>query len=158
MTYQEAAVISRATKPTSVPVRKKEHRGLRDILVHVDNRKPCQVYAPEDTIEENFGANPVDDDALEALAGKEDDPTREELKAWIESMNLDEQCRLVALSWLGRGDYAKEDWAEAVVTAQQRHSEHTGDYLLGMPLLADYLEEGLAQFDLSCEDFKDGYA
>ncbi len=120
--------------------------------------KARQGYAPEDTIEENFGANPVDEDALEALAGKEDDPTLQELKAWIESLNLDEQCQLVALSWLGRGDYAKEDWAEAVVTAQQRHSEHTGDYLLGMPLLADYLEEGLAQFDLSCEDFKDGYA
>ena len=120
--------------------------------------KARQVYAPEDTIEENFGANPVDEDALEALAGKEDDPTLQELKAWIESLNLDEQYQLVALAWLGRGDYAKEDWAEAVVTAQQRHSEHTGDYLLGMSLLADYLEEGLAQFDLSCEDFKDGYA
>ncbi len=41
MTYQEAAVISRATGQTSVPVRKKEHRGLRDSLFHVDNRNPC---------------------------------------------------------------------------------------------------------------------
>ncbi len=41
MTYQEAAVISRATGQPSVPVRKKEQMGLRDILVHVDNRKPC---------------------------------------------------------------------------------------------------------------------
>ncbi len=118
--------------------------------------KARQVYAPEDTVEENIGANPVDEEALEALAGNEDDPSLQELKAWIEYLNLDEQCQLVALAWLGRGDYGKEDWPEAVVTAQQRHSEHTGDYLLGMPLLADYLEEGLSQFDLSCEDFKDG--
>ncbi len=43
MTDEEAAVISRATGQTSVPVRKKEHMGLRDILVHIDNRKPCPV-------------------------------------------------------------------------------------------------------------------
>ena len=80
--------------------------------------KARQVYAPEDTVEENIGANPVDEEALEALAGNEDDPSLQELKAWIESLNLDEQCQLVALAWLGRGDYGKEDWPEAVVTAQ----------------------------------------
>lgn len=41
MMYQEAAVKSRATGQASVPDRKKEHTGLRDILVHVDNAKPC---------------------------------------------------------------------------------------------------------------------
>ena len=43
MTYQEATVISRATGQPSVPVRKNEQMGLRDILVHIDNRKPCPV-------------------------------------------------------------------------------------------------------------------
>ena len=43
MTHQEAAVISCATGHTSVPVRKKEQMGFRDILVHVDHRKPCPV-------------------------------------------------------------------------------------------------------------------
>jgi nucleotide-binding universal stress UspA family protein len=45
MTYQEAAVtrVSRATGEQSVGVRGKEHMGLKDILVHIDNRKPCQA-------------------------------------------------------------------------------------------------------------------
>ena len=43
MTYQETTVISRATGHASVPVRKKEQMGLRDILVQVDDRKPCPV-------------------------------------------------------------------------------------------------------------------
>ncbi len=33
--------------------------------------KARQVYAPEDTVEENIGANPVDEEALEALAANE---------------------------------------------------------------------------------------
>ncbi len=43
MTHQEAAVTgdSRATGQTSVPVRKKEPMGLKDILVHIDNCKQC---------------------------------------------------------------------------------------------------------------------
>ena len=31
--------------------------------------------------------------------------------------------------------------------------QHTADYLLGTPLLADYLEESLSQFGHSCEGF-----
>ena len=33
---------------------------------------------------------------------------------------------------------------------------HTVDYLLGTPLLADFLEEGLAPFGLSCAEFQLG--
>ena len=33
---------------------------------------------------------------------------------------------------------------------------HAVAYLLGTPLRADYLEEGLSQFGLSCEDFELG--
>ncbi len=41
--YEEAALISRTTGQTSVPVRKKGQIGLRDILVRIDNRKLCPV-------------------------------------------------------------------------------------------------------------------
>ena len=33
---------------------------------------------------------------------------------------------------------------------------HTVDYLLGTPLLPDYLEGGLAEFGLSCNEFELG--
>ena len=33
---------------------------------------------------------------------------------------------------------------------------HTADYLLGTPLRADFLEEGLSQFGRSCEEFEVG--
>ena len=98
-----------------------------------------------------------DDDFSEEPLFNPDDSNVQELKAWIDGLNWDEQCQVVALTWLGRGDFGKEDWNEAVKTAGERHSEHTAEYLLGIPLLADYLEEGLAQFELSCEDFEMGH-
>ncbi|HXJ00699.1 MAG TPA: DUF3775 domain-containing protein [Micropepsaceae bacterium] len=60
------------------------------------------------------------------------------------TFNVDGQSNLVALAWLGRGTYDKREWNEALQEARAAHNNHTAEYLLGLPLLADYLEEGLA--------------
>lgn len=81
---------------------------------------------------------------------EEGDSTRDELVELIQGLNVDEQVELVALAWLGRGSYTAEEWSDAVAEASRAHNERTAEYLLGMPLLADYLEEGLAAFGLDC--------
>jgi hypothetical protein len=58
----------------------------------------------------------------------------------------------VALAWIGRGTFAPEDLDEAVETARNERVNATSRYLLGMPLLADYLEEGLDKLGISVED------
>ena len=80
-----------------------------------------------------------------------DDATLDEVKAWIRSINDDDQCQIVALAWVGRGDFTPSDWDEAVKIATDEHNDRTAEYLLGMPLLPDYLEEGLSQFGLGIE-------
>lgn len=60
---------------------------------------------------------------------------------------------LIALAWVGRGDYDKEGWLEAKALARERHKRHSADYLMGMPTLGDYLEEGLDTLGYSCDDF-----
>ncbi len=83
-----------------------------------------------------------------------DDPVAQEIKDTIEGLNEDEQTELVALTWIGRGDFTAQEWAEAVRTARQRHTNPTADYLLGTPLLGDYLEEGLSQLGVTVEDLE----
>lgn len=82
-----------------------------------------------------------------------EDTYLDELVGYIQSLDEEEQIELIALTWLGRGDYEKDEWRAAIEAARDRHNERTAQYLLGMPLLANYLEEGLAAFDLSCTDF-----
>lgn len=79
-------------------------------------------------------------------------PEYEELKEFIEGLNDDEQFELIAIAWIGRGTFTAEDWDEALDTARDEHSRNAVRYLMAMPLLADYLEEGLSEFGLSCED------
>ncbi|MBT7957091.1 MAG: DUF3775 domain-containing protein [Rhodospirillaceae bacterium] len=80
-----------------------------------------------------------------------DDATLDEVKAWIRSINDDEQCQIVALAWVGRGDFTTSEWGEALKIATDEHNDRTAEYLLGMPLLPDYLEEGLSQLGLDKE-------
>jgi hypothetical protein len=83
-----------------------------------------------------------------------DDPVVEELTSFINSLSEDEQIDLVTLAWLGRDDYSASDWAEVRAEASRAHNKRTANYLLGMPLLGDFLEEGLSMLGYSCEEFE----
>jgi hypothetical protein len=96
-----------------------------------------------------------DHDADSILESFSDDATRGELRAFIRDMNEDEQASLVALAWIGRGSFGPEELDEALDTARTERVNRTEEYLLGMPMLADYLEEGLERLGYSIEDAED---
>lgn len=100
------------------------------------------------------GSNAADDGMVDVLEDHSDDPTFEELSVFINGLTEDEQVDLVALAWLGREDNTIADWKELRAEAARAHNNRTAAYLLGMPLLPDQLEDGLAQFDLSCGDYE----
>jgi len=93
-----------------------------------------------------------DDDEDEVL---DDDDTLSEdsLRAFITELNEDEQAALIALAWVGRGDYEANEWDEARALAAERNAgRDASDYLLGIEKLGDLLEEGVAVFGLSLDD------
>ncbi|MGQ0672954.1 MAG: DUF3775 domain-containing protein [Hyphomicrobium sp.] len=102
--------------------------------------------------------NPLEGDAAEdpqsILEGFAADPTRAELTGFINMLNVDEQAHLVALVWIGRGTFEAEELDEAVSTARSERTNATSSYLLGIPLLSDYLEEGLEKLGYSVEDIE----
>lgn len=79
----------------------------------------------------------------------------DELRAFIASLNEDEQASLVAVMWIGRGSFEPEELEEAIRTANAEKTTPTEDYLMGDPKLADYLEDGMDALGLSPEDAED---
>jgi len=77
-------------------------------------------------------------------------------RAGCEELPEDEQIDLVALMWLGRDDYSASDWPAVREEVARAHNKHTANYLLGTPLLGDFLEEGLSVLGRSCEEFEIG--
>jgi hypothetical protein len=116
--------------------------------------KAKEFDAKDEVTEPDPGSNPSDDMDIEVLEEHEDDPVVEELTSLINSLSEDEQIDLVALAWLGRDDYSAEDWSTVREEAARAHNQRTAEYLLGMPLVGDFLEEGLSMLGYSCEEFE----
>jgi hypothetical protein len=114
--------------------------------------KARELEAEDEGIEVD-DSNPTDDDFRIILTDRANKPIRRELAAFINAMDDDEKAELVALT--GRGDYSAGEWQVAVAEARPRREVETSVYLLGIPLLGDYLEDGLAEFGMSCDDFND---
>ena len=102
------------------------------------------------------GSDAADDDERQILLDTPDNPTAQELRDAIVSLNIDEREELLALVWLGRGDYDAQSWPEALQQARDSGNAHEARYLLGTPLLADYLEEGAAALGLPLDDYDEG--
>ena len=103
------------------------------------------------------GSDPTDDDEIDVLEDRRDDPTFAELMGTLEALNEDELAELVAMTWIGRGDFDVEDWEDAREQALQRGTKGTAEYLLGTPLLGDFLEGGFTDLGYSCEDIEEAH-
>jgi hypothetical protein len=106
--------------------------------------KAKEFDAKDEVTEPDSGSNPSDDKDVAVLEDHADDPVVEELTSLINSLSEDEQIDLVALTWLGRDDYTASDWAAVREEAARAHNERTAEYLLGTPLVGDFLQEGLS--------------
>ena len=103
--------------------------------------------AKEDVSDTDPGSNASDDGMVDILEDRADDATGQELLEFIRSLDEDEQVELVALAWIGRGTYDASEFVEAVAEAERAHNGRTAEYLLSLPLLGDYLEEGLSAIE-----------
>ena len=126
---------------------------LEKVAYVIEKAREFDAQAPRDAEE---GSNAADDDEREIPLDTPDNPTEQELRDAIDGLGIPERQELLALMWLGRGDYDAESWSEALQQARQTQSASETAYLLGTPLLADYIEEGVAALGLSLEDFRRG--
>jgi Protein of unknown function (DUF3775) len=123
--------------------------------------KVCFVIAKARELDVKVAPEELDDASDEDMMQRiledyADAPTFEELQSFLRDQNDDELKELLALAWLGRGDFSLAEWRDGLGQVRDVRQHHTADYLLGTPLLADFLEEGLSQFGLSCEEFELG--
>ncbi|MBV8512700.1 MAG: DUF3775 domain-containing protein [Xanthobacteraceae bacterium] len=118
--------------------------------------KAHEFDAKDSVTDPDDASNAADDAMVSVLEDHADDPVFAELVGFINALSEDEQIDLVALSWLGRGDGTIDDWNELRAEAARAHNKRTAAYLLGMPTLGDYLEDGLSEFGRSCEEFEIG--
>ncbi|MEJ2685647.1 MAG: DUF3775 domain-containing protein [Gammaproteobacteria bacterium] len=111
-----------------------------------------EFQAKDEVVIPDEPADANGDWALDILEDHRDDMTLQEVQSAVADLEPDQQYELVALMWVGRGDYDVDDWDSAVLAATEAWTERTADYLMTTPMAADYLEEGLELLGYSCEE------
>ncbi|RED24202.1 uncharacterized protein DUF3775 [Rhodopseudomonas thermotolerans] len=114
--------------------------------------KAREFDVKEGVSDADSGSNAADDNMIDVLEDTGNDPVVQEITSFINAMTEEEQIDLVALMRLGRGDGSIEEWDDLRREAADGRNGRTARYLLGEPLLGDYLAEGLEAFGLSWND------
>jgi hypothetical protein len=128
-------------------------------MINLNPETVCRViqlahefHAKEEVVIPELPGSPTEDWALQVLADHAEDPTYQELTILLSDLEPDQRAQLLALMWLGRGDYERPDWLTAVRDAAQQWQHQSAAHLIASPQLADYLEEGLSLHGYSCSD------
>jgi len=102
------------------------------------------------------GSNASDDGMADVLEDHADNPVRQEIRAFVDALSDDEKADLIALMQLGREDGTMEEWEAMRTQGLREHGGRVAAYLLGQPMVSDYLEDGLEQFGISIAEFENG--
>jgi hypothetical protein len=113
--------------------------------------KAREFDAEVDPVDEASGSNQADDAGVAILEDTPDNPIIKELTNVLDDLNVDEQDEVLALMWVGRGDFTRAEWHDALKLAHQRRNERETRYLVGTPLLGDYIAQGLDELGVSIE-------
>ena len=120
-------------------------------MLTISPEKVCYVIAKGRELDVKVAPEELGDEGMgRILEDYADDPTLQELRSFLEAQSDDELRELLALAWVGRGDFGADEWQEALSQVQDVREKHSVDSLLGTPLLPDYLEEGLARCRAGC--------
>jgi hypothetical protein len=126
------------------------HVPIETICFLID--KAHEFQSQEGVVLPELPEIPTEDWVLEALAEHAEDPCLNEVQEVLGEMSPRQRAEVVAVMWLGRGDFEADDWEAAVEDALEGYSERAAEYLLAHPTVAEDLNEGLLELGYSCEE------
>jgi hypothetical protein len=126
------------------------------MLLNVNTGIICDIIlrAKQFQTKENVSFPEMTDemDSSYVLADYADDLVYQEVVSAINNLSPAQQATLVALMYLGRGDYIQEEWEDALKIATEEWTNHTGEYLLSRPSMPEDIERGLNLLGYSCTE------
>jgi hypothetical protein len=148
--------------PSRTPPISSPEYTMPDLTISPDSAFAILLKAREfdekvEQTDPDSGSNPTDDVSVDALEFGPEDQTRHELVSAISDLNDDEQLDLIALVFVGRGDFALSEWDLARQAARDVGRARTPRFFIEIPLVSDFLEEALSQCNLSIQDYLDSH-
>lgn len=128
-------------------------------MLSISKQKLANVIWHAKKFEENNGHwdQVVHGSFQEDMASSHDDDlspvtTRSELTEIVDELSEAEKISLIAVSMVGRGTVEADQFDKAIALAKTEVINRAGNYLLGIPMVGDYLEEGLDKLSYLFDD------
>ena len=125
-------------------------------MLKISKEKLAYVISCAKEYEENAGRwdqvvqNSFNDNVISPMAEELHDPAANFFLSEIyETLDDTEKASLIALSMIGRGEVDAKDFNKAMSLALAEDADHAATYLLRIPMVADYLEDGLQKLGYS---------
>ena|SRR5262245_6589001 len=127
------------------------------MLLNLNPETVCQIIEKAREFQAKEGVTFTEDpttpaDPMQILADHRDDLTYQEVEKAISDLEPDQQLSLMAITYLGRGDFTVHEWHQALATAKTAWTPHMAEDLLADPLVPDYLEDGLELLGYGCNE------
>ena len=110
-----------------------------------------EFHAQEQVVIPETRGNPSGDWAAQTLASHIDDMSFQEFRSIVNDMEPEQQVQIVALMWIGRGDFETDEWDEVIEQAKDDWTPETAEYLIVHPMICEHLEDGLDMFGYGCD-------
>ena len=124
------------------------------VLVQSYQGEGIMPMEEDDVVDSDIGDDPITD--VDAIADEAEKPHAnlldDELEGLIRGLNVDAKHDLLALIWVGRGDYEARDWASARRAAREAEPFDVTDYLAELQMGSDYIENALEAMGYSPPD------
>lgn len=99
----------------------------------------------DDVVDSDPGDDPIPDvdEIVEEAENPHEDVLDDELEGLIRGLNIDAKHDLMALIWVGRGDFDASDWSTARKAAREAEPFNLIDYIEDLESGSNYIEDGL---------------
>jgi hypothetical protein len=105
-----------------------------------------EVLVPETT------SSPADTLSLPIVDKLKNTSIYQELYTFINDIELEQKAILLAIIWLGRGEYTHEEWNKAIEKAKEYQPELIPEYIITLPDVCIYLKRGLEIYSQNALD------
>jgi Protein of unknown function (DUF3775) len=125
-------------------------------MLKISKEKLAYIISSAKEYEETAGCwdevvrDSFNDNVVSPLGDELYDPgANSSLSEVVEDLNDAEKASLIALSMIGRGEVNAENFDRAMSLALAEDTDRAVTYLLRIPMVAEYLEEGLQRLGYS---------
>jgi hypothetical protein len=97
----------------------------------------------DDILHPQTSSNPEDSRSLLSLHKVKGTPPYKKLNRLVDHLQPHQRCQILALIWIGRGEFSADQWELAINKAKEFKQHNITDYMISLAEVSSFLKNGI---------------